>query len=185
MVDWSPLNGQLCTAAQKNITFWKLTGGGAQWKLSKANGSGAQDAGKVIAQLCVAHDSEGNVFSGANNGSICKWGKEGKGNLVNEIKEAHNGVIHCIRYVEQGYKGQNVLVSGGTDCFVHITDAQTLTIVRSLIQDGIPRSVDLQKYLLVGLRNGSIVESDIESNQKETIMYSHHDGEVWGLCLIN
>ncbi len=50
--------------------------------------------------------------------------------------------------------------------------------------DGIPRSLDYSKFLLVGLRNGGIVECDIKKQIKETIMHSHHDGEVWGLCVL-
>jgi WD40 repeat protein len=50
--------------------------------------------------------------------------------------------------------------------------------------DAIPKSVDFSKYLLVGLKNGSIIEFDIQKNAKEVIMHSHHDGEVWGMCVI-
>jgi hypothetical protein len=38
--------------------------------------------------------------------------------------------------------------------------------------------------LLAGLKNGSIVEFDLQSGAREVIMHSHHDGEVWGLCLV-
>ena len=34
------------------------------------------------------------------------------------------------------------------------------------------------------MRNGNIVEYDITRNAKEVIMHSHHDGEVWGLCIM-
>lgn len=34
------------------------------------------------------------------------------------------------------------------------------------------------------MRNGTMVEYDITKNAKEVIMHSHHDGEVWGLCVI-
>ena len=47
-----------------------------------------------------------------------------------------------------------------------------------------PRSVDYSKFLLVGLRNGQILEFDITNNAKECIMHSHHDGESWGLVVI-
>jgi hypothetical protein len=50
--------------------------------------------------------------------------------------------------------------------------------------DSIPRSVDVSKYLLVGMRNGSIAEYDIQKNAKEVIMHSHCEGEVWGLTAI-
>lgn len=50
--------------------------------------------------------------------------------------------------------------------------------------ESIPRSVDVNKYLLIGLKNGSIVEIDVTSSIKEIIMHSHHDGELWGLTTI-
>ena len=37
--------------------------------------------------------------------------------------------------------------------------------------------------MLAGLRNGRIIEKDMHSDKKYHVMiYSHHDGEVWGLC---
>jgi len=48
----------------------------------------------------------------------------------------------------------------------------------------VPRSVDFSKFLLIGLRNGSILEYDINRNIKEVIMHSHHDGELWAVTLI-
>lgn len=37
---------------------------------------------------------------------------------------------------------------------------------------------------MIGLKGGSIEEHDLRSGKKETIMHSHSDGEVWGLCVI-
>lgn len=34
------------------------------------------------------------------------------------------------------------------------------------------------------MRNGSIIECDLNKVLRETIIHSHHDGEVWGLCLL-
>ena len=67
---------------------------------------------------------------------------------------------------------------------IFITDPSTLDVSTSILFDGVPRSVDYCKFLLVGLRNGHIVECDITKNAKETIMHSHHDGEVWGFTMI-
>jgi hypothetical protein len=41
----------------------------------------------------------------------------------------------------------------------------------------------MDSKLVVGLRTGSIVESDIESGEQTTYMQSHNDGEVWGLSM--
>lgn len=35
------------------------------------------------------------------------------------------------------------------------------------------------------MKNGSIVEIDVQKNAKEVIIHSHSDGEVWGLCPID
>lgn len=59
-----------------------------------------------------------------------------------------------------------------------------MTSIQIIQVDSIPKSVDFQKYLLVGLKNGSIVEFDIMKNAKEVIMHSHYDGEVWGMCVV-
>jgi WD40 repeat protein len=80
--------------------------------------------------------------------------------------------------------GEEILVSGGTDLSVKLCRPDTLELISSIVVEGIPRSVDISKYLLVGMRNGSIAEYDIQKNAKEVIMHSHHDGEVWGLCVM-
>jgi hypothetical protein len=67
---------------------------------------------------------------------------------------------------------------------VYISDPATLEVTTSIVFEGVPISVDYSKFLLVGLRNGHIVECDITKNAKETIMHSHHDGEIWGLAVL-
>ena len=39
--------------------------------------------------------------------------------------------------------------------------------------------------LVVGLRSGSIVECNLESEEQTTVMQGHNDGEVWGLDMAN
>ena len=67
---------------------------------------------------------------------------------------------------------------------IYILSPQSMLPVTSILFEGVPKSVDYSKFLLVGLRNGHIVECDISKNAKETIMHSHHDGEVWGLAVL-
>ena len=38
--------------------------------------------------------------------------------------------------------------------------------------------------MLIGLKNGSILEFDVSKNEIEVIMNAHHDGEVWGLEVV-
>ncbi len=63
-------------------------------------------------------------------------------------------------------------------------DPVTLTSLRQITVDSVPRSVDFSKFLLIGLRNGNILEYDIVKSVKEVIMQSHHDGELWAGCVI-
>ena len=67
---------------------------------------------------------------------------------------------------------------------VYILNPTSMLPLSSIMLDGVPKSVDFNKFLLVGLRNGHIVEADITKTAKETIMHSHHEGEVWGLAVL-
>ena len=73
----------------------------------------------------------------------------------------HKGVIHCIRYLSDSTDNTKVLISGGSDLLVHIINAETMVIITSLSLESIPKSVDYSRYLLVGMKNGSIVEFDV------------------------
>jgi len=58
------------------------------------------------------------------------------------------------------------------------------------LSSSFPRSIDLfNGNLLVGLRNGSICEFkkvlEEEKPVENNIMQSHHEGEVWGLALVD
>lgn len=44
---------------------------------------------------------------------------------------------------------------------VNILNPGSMAVLASVSVDATPRSVDFSKYLLVGLRNGSIIEFDI------------------------
>ena len=81
------------------------------------------------------------------------------------------------------------LVSGGKDKRICIISAQggAFKLEKFIdISSSFPRSLDLfNGNLLVGLRNGSIVEFKdalTEENPAEKVlMQSHFEGEVWGL----
>ncbi|TNV83122.1 hypothetical protein FGO68_gene10203 [Halteria grandinella] len=186
MSNWSPLGDKLCTVAQRSISFWTFTQPNGKPTLKKSNNvSPIEEEGSAVAMLCATHDSKGYCFTGGQNGTIYKWAAEYTGKLVNQQKEIHKGVIHCINYAELGFQGRPSIISGGMDQLVQFLDPETLERLVHVILEGVPRSVDYSKFLLVGMRNGSIVECDILKEVKETIMYSHHDGEVWGLCQVD
>jgi WD40 repeat protein len=106
------------------------------------------------------------------------------GGSIKQSLEVHKGIIHCVKYVKDPTSGSDALISGGADLTVKFLKPDTLEQLKSFVVDAIPRSVDYSRFLLVGLRNGSIFEYDITNNAKECIMQSHHDGESWGLVVI-
>lgn len=77
-----------------------------------------------------------------------------------------------------------MLYSGGKDGRVCITDTSTMECIKAIDFGMLPRAIDVHNgNLVVGLRNGSIVECNLESQEMVTYMQSHNDGEVWGLAL--
>lgn len=49
-----------------------------------------------------------------------------------------------------------------------------------------PKAIDFfNGKLLVGLRNGTILEIDAASEEKKTLLASHHEGEAWGLAIMD
>lgn len=121
------------------------------------------------------------MFCGGSSGQIFKFSQ-----AVNKATgyQVHKGVIHCVKYIAQYEDNKSVILSGGTDKVVKVSDATTMQELNLITLDSCPRSVDYARYLLIGLRNGSVVECDVKKEIKETIAHSHHDGEVWGLCVI-
>ena len=61
------------------------------------------------------------------------------------------------------------LYSGGKDGKVVITDTETMTAERGISFGVLPRAIDvLDTKMVVGLRNGSIIECDLESEEMTT-----------------
>jgi WD40 repeat protein len=81
-------------------------------------------------------------------------------------------------------ENMQLLLSGGSDNIVNISNPEAMTIIKSITFESIPRSLDYGKKLLVGLRDGTILEYDVQTNVMLEIMVSHHDGEAWGLCTV-
>jgi WD40 repeat protein len=49
-----------------------------------------------------------------------------------------------------------------------------------------PKAMDYKDgKFLVGMRNGTIFEVDETSEERKSLLYSHHEGEAWGLDIDN
>ena len=92
-------------------------------------------------------------------------------------------------YHEKGFIGaivwtDGMLYSGGKDGRVCVIDGGSLECVKAITFGTLPRAIDVHNgKLVVGLRTGSIVECDLESESMTPLMESHNDGEVWGLTM--
>jgi hypothetical protein len=150
MLSWSLATEQFCTVGVKHIAFWEATS-----RKMKKGTFGSVD--KQTNFACVTYDDHGIAYTGGQNGSIYKWNS---GSLMS-MHPLHKGVVHCIRFLSDPKDNSKVLLSGGADLFVNIINPENMTILTQVTVEAIPRSVDYSRFLLVGLRNGSIVELDL------------------------
>ena len=120
-------------------------------------------------------DDKGTAFAGGANALIYVW----KGNSCIKTLGFHErGFIGAINWVE------GKLYSGGKDGRVCVINADTFECEKAINFGILPRALDVHLgKLVVGLRTGSIIECDLESEEMTTYIESHNDGEVWGLSL--
>ena len=179
MIDWSlTTDTQFCSVGPNHICFWDIDTlqGGIVKPKAGTFGVGSEK----ISQLCVSYGNGQNIYTGGINGNLYFW-------LNGSMKtnaQIHNGPIICVRYIKELHEGLPTIITGGSDKLVCFVDPVTLSSLRQIQLDSVPRSVDYAKFLLIGQRNGNILEYDITRNIKEVIMHSHHDGELWALTLI-
>lgn len=155
MCQFSLRDNTLCTVGPNNINFWEGSTG-----LKRKGIFGSQTATNLA---CVAFDEDGHAYTGGQNGSVYKWGATSGGAApsIASVHPIHKGVVYCIKYLSDQTDNTKVLISGGSDLFIHITNAMDMTMLTSVSVESIPKSVDYSRYLLVGMKNGSIVEFDV------------------------
>lgn len=98
--------------------------------------------------------------------------------LSSTIKAHNGGFICALRFAE------GKLYSGGKDGNIAIINTSSLSVEKTISFNGtLIRAIDvLGQKALVGLRDGTIYEVELGSQNKKAIMESHSDGEVWGLA---
>jgi WD40 repeat protein len=111
---------------------------------------------------------------------IYTWDSQGQ---LDKILKAHSSEITAI--VHENEK----LISGGKDgkIVIYSTKGGEYTLEKTINLEGgsYPKSIDyLNGKILIGLRNGSIVEINEETEEKKHLLSSHHEGESWGLEII-
>lgn len=154
------------TAGKKHFAYWDSEAG------RKKKGLFGDNPRTSFA--CVTADDAGQAFAGGGNSLIYVF--------------AGNTCKTTLGFHERGFVGAIIwvggkLYSGGKDGRVVITDSATLQQEKAFEFNTLIRAIDVFNHekFVVGLRNGSIVETNIESGEQSTLMQSHNDGEVWGL----
>lgn len=56
------------------------------------------------------------------------------------------------------------MISGGSDNIVNIINPTDFSLVVTVKLEACPKSIDFSKYLLVGMKNGSIAEYDVKKD---------------------
>jgi WD40 repeat protein len=124
---------------------------------------------------CVTADDKGRAFCGGDNACIYVF----NGNTAVKSLAYHKppGFVGAITFSD-GH-----IFSGAKDGRVVIFSTEGNFDQVNVIELGVlPRAIDVHEgNLIVGLRTGSIVEVNLESNEITTHVQSHNSGEVWGL----
>lgn len=80
---------------------------------------------------------------------------------MKSMHPAHKGVIHSIKYTMEPKDKSTLLLSGGSDNLIVISNPESMVVIKQITTEALPRSLDYSRYLLAGLKNGSIVEYDL------------------------
>jgi WD40 repeat protein len=97
----------------------------------------------------------------------------------------HSSVVHCIRVIQNKTDKVEILLSGGKDGRIVLSNAKSMEEIKVIpTPETYARAIDMvDNKVLAGLRNGRIIETDYTVDKRPLVMiYSHHEGEVWGLC---
>lgn len=118
---------------------------------------------------CISFGNDGTFYSGGATGTLFVWKGRSLGKSINIGKGMINGI----------FVDDNQIIVGA-DNTLAVFD-KSLNKVNEIAIQSPARAVDFKDGNIVcGLRDGTILEVDGSGNQK-TLMYSHSDGEAWGL----
>jgi WD40 repeat protein len=167
---WSPVDHVFCTAGVKHIYFWK----GEGYRYEKSRGLFGNTA-NMCNMTCVQWMPDGTCVTGATNGSLYHWA----GNSLKKAYPIHQNsqAIHALRIMGDS------IYSGGNDNCIRVLDF-TFTELMCIEVSACPKAIDVyESNILAGLRDGSIFEI-LGPEQKNVLMESHSDGELWGVCVV-
>ena len=181
-VKWSKRTDDLrfATIGMKELKFWHPAD--ITKRLSQKGTFGKNAT--MTNLTCLDFDEEGWAYTGGENGQVQVWADSCQ--VAKSIK-AHAGGVTSLVCVD------GKLISGGKDhriAIISIAGGAFKLDKFIELSSSFARSVDmLNGNLLVGLRNGSVCEFknvfEEEKPVEKSLIVSHHEGEIWGICLVD
>ena len=163
-MDFAPNEDVLSVVGHKRILFYFGDGSG---KYTEKKGILGPAMKELTAFSSVNFNSEGKAIITNIKGSVLVFSER---KCVEFKQGRHKGAIFAAHIDEN-----DVHYTGGKDGFVRASDDREWDFGCTV------RSVDFaNNKLVVGLRNGTIVEA-LEDGTKNDLIHSHSEGEVWGL----
>ena len=137
----------------------------------------------------MTFDQEGWCYAGGNNGSIYVWGLD---RTVARSIKAHSNVVTTLTsegsYLISGskdFKVALITVGNGTFKLEKMIDLAPMTEPLHL-NLSYPQSLDMREgSLLIGLKNGTLMEIKKDHTEARVVSQSHFMGEVWGLHVVD
>lgn len=125
---------------------------------------------------CVDSCPDGFFYTGGSNSDVYKWSAEER-KCLGSVNAHSKGFVSSITFHE------GKLYSGGKDGKIVITSVDLAK--EGEIDFGVlVRAISIKNgNMLVGTRDGCITECGLDGSGKNVVMYSHSDGEVWGLSI--
>ena len=156
------------TAGKNGLKFWNFKNP-KKFEFKK----GVFASHKMCDMTSVQYLNDGRTISGAVTGELYIWA----GSACLKVLKAHSKAITAISCANDG-----TVITGGIDKVINVYD-KNLAIVKTIDVGSNPVGIDQDEKggILVGLRNGTIIQWKEEENK--LLMVSHSDGEVWGLAL--
>jgi len=178
---WSPNTEEVfATAGKDHVMVCTYDG-----KDKVAGVKGKAGGGKIESQCSAAWINDPkyvkDIITGGSDGKIYHW----SGDAVVKAYDNNKGPVQSVGCRKHETHGEIVLAGGNDKTLTIYKFSGKLEKFWSVEVDAAPRSVDyLNNKILMGLKNGSLVEMDFTDDgkgNKNVIMTSHCDGEVWGL----
>eukprot|EP00744_Colponema_vietnamica_P009633 GILI01013680.1.p1 GENE.GILI01013680.1~~GILI01013680.1.p1 ORF type:complete len:614 (-),score=129.32 GILI01013680.1:160-2001(-) len=140
---------------------------------------------RSLTYACLAADEEGKFFAGTSEGSLVVV-KDAQ--VLQTIPDLHTGCVVVATY----FAGK--VYTGGEDGIVRVLNASTLQLEQQQwdFNGIVPRGISLKNtpqgrsVLAVGLADASIVEVDLETGDRKTVMAFHASpAQVTGMDVIS